>query len=75
MCMGAGAITTVENAPSQHFVDICDKFFDDPTTYRALDKDGHDVTNDFYSRNKDLYSHKQYQLIQENFMVCLSAFT
>lgn len=51
------------------------KFFTDPIAYKALDKDGNDISTRFYDQYLQSYRSHDFLSIQQGFLSELSAFT
>ena len=51
---------------SRTYLEVCASFFGSPSgTYRAVDKDGHDITEQFYDQYKTAYEKQEYQTISD----------
>lgn len=62
--------------PVEMFAEICENFFETQRgVYRAIDKNGIDVTGDFLNRYQTAYGEKQYSVIEEGFDRELSTIT
>ena len=68
MLAGCGkAVKTEEKKEvSEKLVDVCEHFFETSKgEYRAIDKDGKDITDDFYEQYQSAYTEKDYETIAD----------
>lgn len=61
--------------PTPNFIEMCSKFFNDTSTYKALDKSDHDVTQKFYNAHIAEYQNEDYDALLKAFLEELSAFS
>ncbi len=51
---------------SDKLIEICENFFETSTgEYRAIDKTGNDVTNEFYNQYKAAYDNREYEVLSD----------
>ena len=52
-----------QDGPSEHFIEVCDNFFDRSNGYRAISKSGDDITTEFWSMYEQAHKNGDYKLI------------
>ena len=58
---GKAVKTEEKKEVSEKLVDVCEHFFETlKGEYRAIDKDGKDITDDFYEQYQSAYTEKDY---------------
>ena len=64
----ATSVDTESTGPSELFSEICDNFFAESSTYRAIDNTGADITQSFYDENISYYISGQLSNIWDTFV-------